>query len=62
MNTRVQRGYVWKVGGFWWIRFHDTRVENGVAVRKQCAQKLCAVAPEHRRMKTAAGSGGTEAG
>jgi integrase len=53
MRTRNQKGYVWKVGEWWWIRFNDTRIENGIAVRKQRAQKLCPVAPEHRRMKRA---------
>jgi len=51
MRTRTQTGYVWKVGQWWWIRFNDTRIENGVAVRKQRAQKLCEVEPDHRRMK-----------
>ena len=52
MRTREQKGYVWRVGAWWWIRFSDTRVENGVAVRKQgLAQKLSPVLPEHRRLK-----------
>lgn len=52
MRTRKQAGYVWRVGEWWWIRYADTRIENGVAVRKPgVSQKLCAVAPEHRRMK-----------
>jgi integrase len=52
MRTREQKGYVWKVGEWWWIRYADTRIENGVAVRKPgVSQKLCAVAPEHRRLK-----------
>ena len=52
MQTRIQKGYVWRVGAWWWIRYADTRIENGVAVRKPgVSQKLCAVAPEHRRMK-----------
>lgn len=52
MRTREQKGYVWRVGAWWWIRFSDTRIENGVAVRKQgLAQKLSPVMPEHRRLK-----------
>lgn len=52
MRTRMQKGYVWRVGEWWWIRYADTRIEDGVAVRKPgVSQKLCAVAPEHRRMK-----------
>ena len=52
MQTRKQKGYVWRVGEWWWIRYADTRIENGVAVRKPgLSQKLCAVAPEHRRMR-----------
>lgn len=52
MRTRKQEGYVWRVGDWWWIRFADTRVIDGKAVRLPgVSQKLAAVSPEHRRFK-----------
>src|SRR5947207_1211518 len=51
MRTREQKGYVWKVGDWWWIRYADSIVENGVVVRKpSLASKLAPVLPEHRRL------------
>src|SRR5580692_6914377 len=53
-----QRGYVFKQGGWWWIRYFETRVETGKcpdrtreAVRRQHASKLAKVLPEHQRLK-----------
>ena len=52
LRTREQKGYVWKIGDWWWIRYADTIVENGVAVRKpSLARKLAPVLPEHKRLK-----------
>jgi len=52
MRTREQAGYVWRVGEWWWIRYADTRIIDGKAVRLPgVSQKLAPVAAEHRRMK-----------
>jgi integrase len=53
MRTREQKGYVWKAGDWWWIRYADTVVENGVATRKQIARKLAPVMAEHKRLTRA---------
>ena len=51
MQTREQKGYVWKKGGWWWIRYADWIVEDGTMTRKQdLASKLAPVLPEHRRL------------
>jgi len=51
-RTREQKGYVWKIGDWWWIRYADTVVENGKIVRKpSLARKLAPVLPEHKRLK-----------
>ncbi|HXM22475.1 MAG TPA: tyrosine-type recombinase/integrase [Terriglobales bacterium] len=53
-----QKGYVFKLGKWWWLRYFETRVESGDApgqerklVRKQHASKLAKLLPEHRRLK-----------
>jgi integrase len=46
-----QKGYVFKAGEFWWLRFFESRVENAKVVRRQHAQKLAQVLPEHRRLR-----------
>jgi integrase len=46
-----QKGYVFRAGDFWWLRFFESRVEEGKLVRKQLARKLARVLPEHRRLK-----------
>jgi integrase len=51
MQTREQKGYVWKKGNFWWIRYADWIVGDGTIVRKQdLARKLTPVLPEHKRL------------
>jgi integrase len=51
MQTREQKGYVWKKGDWWWIRYADWIVEDGTLVRKQdLARKLAPVLPEHKRL------------
>ncbi len=51
MQTREQKGYVWKKGDWWWIRYADWIVEHGTMTRKQdLASKLAPVLPEHRRL------------
>ena len=50
MRTREQKGYVWKVGAWWWIRYADSVVENGTVIRKQgLAMKLAPVLREQGR-------------
>jgi integrase len=46
-----QKGYVFRAGEFWWLRFFESRVEGGKVVRRQHATKLAKVLPEHRRLK-----------
>jgi integrase len=51
-KTRKQKGYVWRAGAWWWLRYADSVVENGAVVRKpNLARKLALVQPEHNRMK-----------
>jgi len=45
-----KKGYVWREGDSWYIRFRDARVVDGQVVRKQMARKLCRVLPEHSRL------------
>ncbi|HXM59919.1 MAG TPA: tyrosine-type recombinase/integrase [Terriglobales bacterium] len=46
-----QKGYVFRTGEFWWLRYFESRVEGGKVVRKQHATKLSRVLPEHKRLK-----------
>jgi integrase len=46
-----QKGYVFRAGEFWWLRYFESRVEGGKVVRKQHATKLSRVLPEHKRLK-----------
>ncbi len=46
-----QAGYVFRKGDSWFIRYRESLVEGGEVVRKQRCKKLCAVAPEHARLK-----------
>jgi integrase len=51
MQSREQKGYVWKKADWWYIRYADSVVQNGQVVRKQgLAAKLAPVLPEHRRL------------
>src|SRR6266852_4949310 len=51
MQTREQKGDVWKKGDWWWIRYADWIVEDGSMTRKQdLARKLAPVLPEHKRL------------
>lgn len=50
MQPREQKGYVWKKGDWWYIRYADSVVESGRVVRKQVAAKLAPVLLEHRRL------------
>jgi integrase len=46
-----QGGYVYRKGNAWFLRYRDTVIENGKAVRKQYAKRLATVAPEHARLR-----------
>jgi integrase len=46
---RKQKGYVFRAGDFWLIRFRDSHAHDGKVERKQMAVKLCPVSEEHRR-------------
>ena len=46
-----QKGYVFRSGEFWWLRYFESRVEGGKVVRRQRATKLSRVLPEHKRLK-----------
>jgi integrase len=50
---KKQRGYIFRSGDAWFVRFRDTFVEDGRLVRKQVARKIAAVEPEHSRLKRA---------
>jgi integrase len=50
MKTRQQKGYVWREGDWWLLRYRDSRVEDGKLVRRQLASKLAPVQPEHKRL------------
>lgn len=45
----MQRGYVFKKGGSWFVRHYETRVENGQPIRKQVCVKLADVANTSKR-------------
>ena len=47
---RKQKGFVYRGGDFWFIRFRDNRVQDGQVVRRQMAVKLCPVLDEHKRL------------
>jgi integrase len=51
MPTREQKGYIWREGNWWLLRYRDSVVTDGVAVRKQVSRKLAPVELEHRRLK-----------
>ena len=46
-----QKGYIFRAGSCWYLKYRDTLVEDGTAVRKQIVRKLAAVAPADRRLK-----------
>jgi hypothetical protein len=50
MRTREQKGYVWKEGEWWLLRYRDSLVKDGVLKRKQISCKLAPVQKEHRRL------------
>jgi integrase len=46
-----QTGYVFRKGNNWFLRYRDTFMENGMAVRRQVCKLLAPVAPEHARLR-----------
>src|SRR5437868_7496170 len=53
MRQREQKGFVFKAGNFWWLKYRDTVMENGQLIRKQVNHRLEAVDPADRRLKRA---------
>jgi integrase len=49
-RLREQRGYVFKAGNWWFLRYWDSVVKDGRVVRKQPSRKLAPVQQEHRRL------------
>jgi integrase len=50
-RMRKQKGYVFRAGDHWLIRYRDSRVVDGQVIRKQMATILCPVDPKHKRLK-----------
>jgi integrase len=48
---REQRGYVFRKGDSWFVRYRDRFVENGTTVSRQVCRRLGPVAEEHARLK-----------
>src|ERR1700730_1020437 len=46
-----QKGYVFRAGEFWWLRYFESTLEKGKVVRRQKAKKLTKLLYEHRRLK-----------
>jgi integrase len=49
---RTQRGYVYKRYGFWYLRYNDDVMENGVVQRKQVSAQLAPVNDDYRTEKS----------
>lgn len=48
---KQQKGYIWRQGGLWLLRYRDTLVEDGELKRKQLTHNLGQVRPEHERLR-----------
>jgi integrase len=44
---RIQKGYVFRRYNFWYVRYHDDVMENGVVVRRQISTRLAPVNEEY---------------
>jgi integrase len=54
MRTRHQKGYVYRKGHTWFVRYYDSRVaSDGTIQRKQMARKLVEAEGEYRSKKSA---------
>lgn len=51
----MQRGYVYKNGNHWTLRYYEDVLENGVPVRKQKARKLAPVSDQYPTKKSVRG-------
>jgi integrase len=51
MNGRHQTGYIWRVGKSWYGRWYRDEIENGVVVRRQHSERLCAYSDVYRSKK-----------
>jgi integrase len=50
-RNREQKGYIWREGDWWMLRYRDSLVINGQLVRKQFSMRLEPVAESDRRLK-----------
>lgn len=50
-RPRKQKGYVFRKGNSWFLRYWDSVVENGKLIRKQRCKNLAPVEDAHRRLK-----------
>lgn len=48
MKTRYQKGYVFKKGNWWYVRYVDWVEKDGTTVRGQIARKVIEVSPQYR--------------
>jgi integrase len=48
---REQKGYVFRKGNSWFLRYWDSLLADGTVVRKQRCRRLADVEPEHARLK-----------
>ena len=51
MSNKHQSGYVWRVGKSWYGRWYRDEIENGIIVRCQHSEKLCAHSDRYRSKK-----------
>ena len=45
---KIQHGYIFKAGGSWHGRWYRNEIENGVVVRRQHSERLCAANDRYR--------------
>jgi integrase len=50
--VKTQRGYIFRKGKFWFLRFHDTVLREGQAVRVQLCRKLAPYSDTYRSEKS----------
>ncbi len=46
-----QKGFIFKKGGSWFLRYRDEVIENGQVLRKQQCKKLASVCDRYRTKK-----------
>jgi integrase len=47
----AQKGFIFKKGGNWFLRYRDDVIEDGRVIRKQCCKKLAPVSDQYRTEK-----------